>query len=106
MRDAIIRLILARHDRPFLPEWAHRLDEAGIARVAAMPASSLDRLLPALSRSANGGRLWMGIAAALAFTGPRERKAALRGMASLSLTSAVVNGVIKLAARRHRPEED
>lgn len=106
MRDAIIRLILARRDRPFLPEWAHRVDEAGIARVAAMPDSSLDRILPALSRAANGGRLWMGIAGALAVTGPKERKAALRGMAALTMTSAVVNGIVKIAARRRRPEPE
>lgn len=106
MRDAIVRLVLARRDRPFLPEWAHRADEAGIARVSAMPDSSLDRILPALSRAANGGRLWAGIAVALAATGPKERKAALRGMSALWATSAVVNGVIKLAARRHRPEPE
>lgn len=104
MRDAIVRLVLARRDRPFLPEWMHRLDERGIARVAAMPASPLDRILPRLSRAANGGRLWLGIAAALAAGGPHERKAAIRGVIALSATSTVVNGPIKLWVRRHRPD--
>lgn len=104
MRDAIVRLILARRDRPFLPEWAHRLDERGIARVAATPDSVWDQVLPRLSRAANGGRLWMGIAAALTAAGPHERKAAIRGVIAMGATSAIVNGPIKLWVRRHRPD--
>ncbi len=63
-----------------------------------------DRLLPKLSRSANHGLLWFATAAALASTRtPHARRAAARGLASLSLASATINTVGKRTVRRPRP---
>ncbi len=60
-------------------------------------------MLPRLSHTADHGVLWFGTAAALALTGRRGRRAALRGVASLAVTSALVNGPAKWAFRRTRP---
>ncbi|MDG4865258.1 phosphoesterase, partial [Streptomyces sp. T-3] len=52
--------------------------------VAARHWPGADPLLPRLSRSANHGVLWFGVAAALAASRtPRARRAAARGVASL-----------------------
>jgi membrane-associated phospholipid phosphatase/diacylglycerol kinase family enzyme len=76
-------------------------------RVAARHWPGGDRALPRLSRAANNGRLWFGVAAALAATrSPRARRAALRGAASLALASAMVNTLGKGAVRRTRPVLD
>ena len=57
-----------------------------------------------LGRSADNGRLWMGVAAALAVSGGRfRRRAALRGLFALALASATANGPAKLVFRRRRP---
>ncbi|MFJ1597323.1 bifunctional phosphatase PAP2/diacylglycerol kinase family protein [Streptomyces sp. NPDC088261] len=62
-------------------------------------------VLPRLSRAANHGLLWFGAAAGIAAVGhgPRSRRAAVRGIASLSLASAAINTVGKRAVRRRRP---
>ncbi|QFZ73457.1 phosphatase PAP2 family protein [Streptomyces fagopyri] len=63
-----------------------------------------DRFLPKLSHSANHGLLWFATAAALAATRtPHARRAAARGLASLSLASATINTVGKRTVRRPRP---
>ena len=54
-------------------------DLAIMARISAASSPMLDRFLPALSRAADFGVLWAGIAAALAAgKGERGRRAALR----------------------------
>jgi len=64
-------------------------------------------VLPRLSRSANHGVLWFATAAALAATRtPRARRAAARGLASLSLASLTINTIGKRSVRRHRPALD
>ncbi|MFD3676513.1 bifunctional phosphatase PAP2/diacylglycerol kinase family protein [Streptomyces sp. NPDC058613] len=63
-----------------------------------------DRVLPRLGRAANHGVLWGGAAAAIAVFGSAgARKAAVRGVASLSLASATINTVGKWSVRRARP---
>lgn len=64
----------------------------------------VDQALRYLSMSANHGRLWIGMAAGLAFTGRRGRRAAVRGMASLGAASLVSNAVIKPVVGRRRPD--
>lgn len=84
-----------------------RLDQLDLAlyqRVAATDTPLLDRVVPRLTRSADHGGLWLGVAAALALTGERRRRAALRGLLSLGLASATANVPAKLSARRTRPE--
>jgi undecaprenyl-diphosphatase len=64
-------------------------------------APVLDRVLPQLTSSADHGLLWYGVAGALALSG--QRRAAVRGLASLAVASAVANVPAKYAARRSRP---
>lgn len=60
--------------------------------------------LPPLGRAANYGRLWWGVSAALAATGNRRaRRAALRGMVALGVSSFAANAVSKQVIRRSRP---
>src|SRR3954452_3995938 len=69
-----------------------RLDCGLFARVAGGHTPWLDRGLPLLSRSANHSRLWLAIAAGLsAGAGRRGQRAAVRGLASIGVTSLVVN---------------
>jgi YegS/Rv2252/BmrU family lipid kinase len=65
---------------------------------------SLDRTLTRLTRSANRSMLWLVIAEILAATGGRAgRRAAVRGVTAIALASALVNGPLKMLARRDRP---
>ncbi|MFE9168897.1 bifunctional phosphatase PAP2/diacylglycerol kinase family protein [Streptomyces kebangsaanensis] len=64
-------------------------------------------VLPRLSRSANHGVLWCAAAAAIAASRtPRARRAAVRGLASLSLASLTINTLGKRSVRRPRPVLD
>ncbi|WP_405720725.1 bifunctional phosphatase PAP2/diacylglycerol kinase family protein [Streptomyces sp. NBC_01537] len=73
-------------------------------QVAARRWPAAEPVLPRLSRSANHGLLWFGVAAGIAVVGGRPgRRAALRGVGSLALASATVNTVGKGAVRRSRP---
>ena len=82
-----------------------RLDalDLRLFRAAARRESpALDRILPPLTSSADHGLLWFAVAGALAVSG--QRRAAVRGLASLGVASAVANVPAKLAARRSRPQ--
>jgi len=86
-------------------EDAHRLDLAVYAAVAATPTPTMDEGLRRLSRAADHSKLWLGCSAALAAVGGgRGRRAAENGMASVALTSAVVNLALKPLGNRHRPD--
>lgn len=66
-----------------------------------------DRILPRLSRGADHGVLWCGVAAGAAVLGGRPaRRAAVRGLASLAVASVTVNTVAKRSVRRVRPVLD
>ncbi len=83
------------------------LDRRVFDAVAAQHWPGADELLPQLSRAANHGRLWFGVAAGLAATRrPRARRAAVRGVASLALASATINTLGKRTVRRARPVLD
>lgn len=82
-----------------------RLDKAIYAAAAATPSPRLDRFFRKLSRAADHSKLWIGSAAALAAGGgERGRRAAVDGLASIAVTSAVVNLLVKPAAQRRRPD--
>jgi membrane-associated phospholipid phosphatase len=84
---------------------AKRLDVAVYAAVAATPSPTLDRFMHRLSHAADYSRLSVSAAAVLAVTGgPAGRRAAGRGLASIGVTSAVVNLVVKPLSRRRRPD--
>jgi membrane-associated phospholipid phosphatase len=81
------------------------LDVAVYAAIAATPTPTLDRVYTAVSRAADNSKLWTATAAALALGGgPQGRRAAVDGMASIALTSTVVNVVLKQLGRRRRPD--
>jgi membrane-associated phospholipid phosphatase len=65
----------------------------------------LDVAMRRLSRLADHGKLWAGIAAGLtAFGGRRGRSAARHGLVSLGIASASANLVAKPLTSRRRPE--
>jgi membrane-associated phospholipid phosphatase len=90
------------------PGWPYEieaLDVAVYAAIAATPTPTLDRAFAAVSRAADRSKLWTATAAVLAVTGGREgRRAAVDGLASILLTSTVVNVVLKPLQRRRRPD--
>jgi membrane-associated phospholipid phosphatase len=91
-----------------LRRWAadaQRLDRAVYAAIGRTPTPALDRAMSRLSRAADYSRLSLASAAVLAVTGGREgRRGAALGLASLAVTSAVVNLAVKPLWRRPRPD--
>ena len=84
---------------------ARRLDLALYRAVADSRTPALDAALGRLSEAANYSRISIGLAFALALGGgPNGTRAAVRGMASVGVTAAVVNLVFKPLLRRRRPE--
>ena len=93
------------HERLGWREQLQALDAAIYAAVAATPTPTFDRALGSLSQAANHSKLWIGAAAVLAMAGgPRGRHAAASGVASLGVTSAIVNIGLKPLGRRRRPD--
>jgi membrane-associated phospholipid phosphatase len=87
--------------------WAevNSLDLAVYAAIAVTPTPTLDRVFRRLSQAADYSKLWIASAAVLASVGgPGGRRAAVNGLASVAVTSAVVNLVLKPLGRRHRPD--
>lgn len=84
--------------------WLHRADLAVFRNLAHRTWPGAEPVLPRLSRCADHGLLWFGVATGLAaLGGGRARRAALRGVASLALASAATNTLGKRAVRRKRP---
>ena len=82
-----------------------RLDVAAYAAIASTPTPTLDAAFRRLSHAADHSKLWLGCSALLAACGgKRGRRAAENGLASIALTSAVVNLVLKQLGNRRRPE--
>jgi len=86
-----------------MPPNENVLDPTETPAVVAVPGP-IDHALRYLSMSANHGRLWMGIAAGLALTGKRGRRAAIRGLLTLGASSFVSNAVVKPVVGRRRPD--
>lgn len=91
-----------------LRDWlaeAERADLALYAAVARTDIPALDRAMRGISQAANYSRLWFAAAALIALgDGDRGRRAALDGLVSIAVTSAVVNVALKPLGRRRRPE--
>src|SRR3954465_12530582 len=84
---------------------ARRLDVAVYAAIAATPPPGLARGMRRLSRAADHSKLSIASAALLAATGgSRGRRAAVMGLASVGVTSTVVNLAIKPLWGRRRPD--
>jgi undecaprenyl-diphosphatase len=81
------------------------VDVACYAAIAGAPTPALDGLIARLSRAADNSRLSIAAAAGLAVLGGRRgRRAAVLGLASVAVTSAVVNLAVKPLAPRSRPD--
>jgi membrane-associated phospholipid phosphatase len=90
------------------PRWlldAERVDHAIYNVIAATDTPSLDRVMNRLTQAADYSRLSFTAAALLAVTRGRPgRLAAGAGVASIGVTSAIVNLVVKPLGRRRRPD--
>ena len=83
----------------------NKLDLAVYAAIAVTPTPAMDVALRRPSRAASYSRLWLGCSAVLAACGgKRGRRAAENGLASIALTSGVVNLVLKPIGNRRRPD--
>ncbi|MDQ4148871.1 MAG: phosphatase PAP2 family protein [Actinomycetota bacterium] len=81
------------------------LDRALFARAVNARSELGDRVLFSVSHAANRSALWLCVAAGLAAFGGRfGKRAALRGVLSIAMTSTVANLPFKLLARRARPD--
>jgi undecaprenyl-diphosphatase len=84
-----------------------RLDVAVYAAIAATPTPTLDVAFRRLSHSADFAKLWLGCSVVLStLGGDRGRRAAANGLASIALTSSVVNLALKPLGNRRRPDRD
>lgn len=80
------------------------LDREVFEAVAESPSPLLDAVMPRLTRAADHSKLWLAIAAVLAASGHRaSRRGAVRGVATLAVTSAFTNQLAKRAWKRQRP---
>jgi undecaprenyl-diphosphatase len=85
-------------------EEGRRLDRALYGAVARNRTPFLDAGFARLSRAADYSRLSLTAATVLALAGgPRGRRAAGRGLASVAVTATVVNVALKPLTRRRRP---
>src|SRR3954464_656209 len=85
---------------PDLRTWDARLH----ALVGTIPASPADRWLRRLSNAANHGRIWIAFAVLLGLKKGSLRRGAIRGLGSLSVSSLLVNVVLKRIFGRVRPD--
>ncbi len=88
-------------------EEAERVDLAVYGAIASTPTPTLDEAMRRLSNAANYSRLSIASGALLAVAGgPRGRRAAATGLASVAATAAFVNVVVKPFGRRPRPDRE
>lgn len=104
---SVVAAYVAPH-RQVLRAWlsdARRVDIAVYDAITRTPTPTLDRGMSKLTQAADYSRLWLGCAAILAATrGPRGRRAAVTGLASIGVASAAANLVLKPLGRRGRPD--
>ncbi|HTP16810.1 MAG TPA: phosphatase PAP2 family protein [Streptosporangiaceae bacterium] len=81
------------------------LDRAAARRVAETDSRVLDRVMPTVSRLADHGLVWIVLAAGLWASGDRwARRAAWRGLGSMTAASATANILGRTLAARGRPD--
>src|SRR5258708_39230117 len=90
--------------RPGVRNAIAALDRTAMRRVAGNDSRLLDLAMPRLSRLADHGLLWTGLAIGLWVTGDkRARRAAWRGSGGLTAASAAANMAAKGLPGRDRP---
>lgn len=80
-----------------------RWDRRFVASVGRVRHGPWDAGFKHLSDAATHGKLWFGVAAAMAVVPGRPRRAAVHGLLALGVASAVTNLVFKTALPRRRP---
>ena len=86
----------------FLPRWVRRVDRAANRRINASRSWHVhDRAYSRLSHSADRGLLWYAIATALFAIG--QRRAAVRGLATMLVSSTLSDIVVKRFFDGRRP---
>jgi undecaprenyl-diphosphatase len=83
--------------------WVAAADRRISARLATTDSVVLDQVLPALSRSANYGALWLATSCVLELSGGPYRRAAVRGLLAMGIASFSANVVSKQLVGRTRP---
>jgi len=79
-------------------------DSGTLDRIGAADSAIFDHLLPRLGRAADHGMLWFAVAAGLGATRNKwSRRAALRGIAGLTVASTAANVITRQMAGRRRP---
>ncbi|MDQ3154904.1 MAG: phosphatase PAP2 family protein [Actinomycetota bacterium] len=93
-----------------MTNWSRRrgrqvglLDRELVRRSARIPPSTLDPAMKLLTGAANHGMLWFAVAAALAVSKGRPRRAAIRGVLAIAGTSFTSNALAKPFLPRRRP---
>jgi undecaprenyl-diphosphatase len=90
------------------PAWladAKRVDAAVYAAITGISTPALDPTIRKVSNAANYSRGWFAVAGLLALVGGRAgRRAAVRGLLAIGVTSPTVNFAAKRLGRRPRPE--
>ena len=82
------------------------LDREVFEAVAESPSPLLDAVMPRLTSAADHSKLWLAIAGALVATRHNAtQRGALRGVASLAVTSVFTNQVAKQTWKRPRPNK-
>ena len=69
----------------------NEVDRAISRAISSLPPTPLDTAMKALSGAANHSKLWFALALLLALRKGTTRKAALRGVLSIALTSPIAN---------------
>jgi diacylglycerol kinase family enzyme/membrane-associated phospholipid phosphatase len=72
--------------------------------IGGLPDTPADPWLRRLSTAADHGRLWMAVGALLALRRGSLRRSAVRGLASMAVSSGVVNSALKPVFGRRRPD--
>jgi len=85
---------------------ARRVDQAVYGAIAATPTPALDAGMGRLSHAADKSRIWIAAAVLVVVEGRSGRRAAVQGLVSVAVSSAVVNLGIKRVARRGRPDRE
>jgi diacylglycerol kinase family enzyme/membrane-associated phospholipid phosphatase len=107
LRSRMPGIVAREIDARYVPASVERVDLTLFRRAARWHAPVLDAVLPKLTRSANKSVLWGAIGVLLHLFGGRfGRRAALRGVFSIALTSFVTNIPAKFFWRRARPKID
>jgi diacylglycerol kinase family enzyme/membrane-associated phospholipid phosphatase len=82
----------------------HHWDARLLAHVGRLPTTRVDHWLRELSHLADHGKLWMVLGGVLTLRRGQLRRSAIRGLGSLTVSSALVNLVLKRLFGRVRPD--